>query len=158
MATARPRFVYVTYIASTPQKVWNALVDGEVTKQYWGRHRNASDWQVGSRWEHQDYDNPSTVDIVGTVLESAPPRRLVVSWVFPADEGDSARTTRVTYDVEPFVDVVRLTVTHEDLESDSPMLHGISQGWPLVLSSLKTLLETGRPIEMMTRRWEGPPE
>jgi len=155
---SKPKFVYVTYISTTPEKVWAALTDGEVTKQYWGRHNNVSDWQAGSAWKHQDYDDPAKVDIVGTVVESTPPRRLVVTWAFPTDDEDPAKTSRVTYDIEPFRDVVRLTVTHDELEPDSSMLHGITAGWPLVLSSLKTFLETGTPMAMMTRRWQQPPE
>lgn len=155
---SKQTFVYVTYIASTVDKVWNALTDPEMTKQYWARHRNASDWNVGSRWRHEDYDNPSTVDIVGTVLEKTPPSRLVVSWASPADEGNPAKTSRVTYHVEAYQDVVRLTVTHDELEPDSPMLSGVSRGWPAVLSSLKSLLETGKPLDMLTKRSTKPPE
>ncbi len=63
----------------------------------------------------------------------------------------------ITTKPQSFMDAVRLTVTHSELEADSPMLHGITQGWPMVLSSLKTLLETGQALSMTTRRWEGPP-
>ena len=101
--------------------------------------------EAGSKWEHRDFDDPKLVDLVGRVLESTPPRRLVVTWAFPADEGDSAKTSRVTYDIEPFAEgVVRLTVTHDELEPDSEMLKGITAGWPVVVSMLKTLLETGK--------------
>ena len=156
--TAKPKFVYVTYISTTPEKVWQALTDGEMTKQYWVRHKNASDWKVGSTWKHQDYDNPSLVDIVGTVVESAPPRRLVVTWAFPADAANREKQSRVTYEIEPYMDAVRLIVTHDELEPGSEMLKGITSGWPLVLSSLKTLLETGKPLPMTTRRWTEPPK
>ena len=102
-----------------------------------------ADWKAGSRWEHRDYDNPARVDIVGQVLESAPPNRLVVTCVRPADEGDQEKTSRVTYDIEGVREgVVRLTVTHDEL--DSEMFHSISLGWPGVISELKTLLETGK--------------
>jgi uncharacterized protein YndB with AHSA1/START domain len=154
---SKPQFVYTTYIRATPQRVFDALVDPELTKDYWGRHRNRSDWKPGSRWTHEDYDDAARVDIAGTVVERTPPKRLVVTWAFPADEGQPAKTSRVTYDVEPFGDVVRLRLTHEDLEPGSPMLDGISEGWPMVLASLKTLLETGTPIPMMQKRWAGPP-
>lgn len=108
--------VYVTYISTTPERVWQALMDPEMTKDYWVRHRNASDWNVGSAWQHQDYDDPRIVDIVGTVVESAPPKRLVVTWAFPADVADKTKHSRVTYEIEPFMGAVRLTVTHDDLE------------------------------------------
>ena len=142
----KPRFVYVTYIMSTPEKVWQALTDGELTRKYWWRRRNASDWKVGSRWEHRDAEDPGTVDIVGKVPESDRPNRLVVSWVSPAEADDPAKTSRVTYAIESVDQSVRLTVTHEDLEPGSKMLKGITEGWPAVLSSLKSFLETGRAL------------
>jgi uncharacterized protein YndB with AHSA1/START domain len=150
----KPSFVYVTYIATTPEKLWNALMDGEMTKQYWGLARNVSDWKVGSTWQHQDYDDPSLVKVVGKVVESAPPRRLVLTWAYPADAANESKHTRVTFEIEPFMETVRLTVTHSDLEPRSEMQRGITQGWPGVLSGLKTLLETGKPM-MPPRRWGG---
>ena len=139
----KPKFVYVSYIGATPEKVWNALTDPNITRKYWVNHHNASDWKVGSRWEHRDFDDPSLVDIVGTVLESEFPRRLVVTWIRPKEEGtDQARTSRVSYDIEAFSDeFVRLTVTHDEL--DQEMFDSVSFGWPAVISGLKTLLETG---------------
>jgi uncharacterized protein YndB with AHSA1/START domain len=153
----KPTFVYVTYIESTPEKVWNALIDPELTKQYWGRRRNASDWRVGSRWQHRDYDDANKIDIVGMVLERDEPRRLVISWAFPADADNAAKTSRVTFAIEPYNGSVRLTVTHDELEPDSYMLRGITSGWPLVLSSLKTLLETGSPLPNTSTRSTEPP-
>jgi uncharacterized protein YndB with AHSA1/START domain len=137
----KPKFVYVSYIASTPEKVWNALTDPQVTRKYWNNHHNASDWKVGSRWEHRDFDDPKLVDIVGTVVESEFPRRLVVTWVPPKEEGNQAKTSRVTYNIESFMEIVRLTVTHDEL--DTEMFESVSFGWPAVISGLKTLLETG---------------
>ncbi|HEV3444154.1 MAG TPA: SRPBCC family protein [Gemmataceae bacterium] len=153
----KPKFVYVTYIATTPEKLWNALVDGEMTRQYWWRHRNVSDWKVGSKWEHQDYDDASVVDIVGKVVECVPPRRLVLTWAFPADATNPAKHTRVTFEIEAQPDCVRLTVTHDELEPGSEMQRRISAGWPAVLSSLKTFLETGRTFASMSRRKTAPP-
>jgi uncharacterized protein YndB with AHSA1/START domain len=153
----KPKFVYMTYIATTPEKLWNALLDGEITKQYWWRHRNVSDWKVGSTWQHQDYEDPSVIDIVGKVVESVPPRRLVLTWAFPADAANQAKHTRVTFEIEPQPDTVRLTVTHDELEPGSDMQRRITAGWPAVLSSLKTLLETGKPIPSMTQPKKAPP-
>jgi uncharacterized protein YndB with AHSA1/START domain len=149
----KPDFVYVTYIATTPEKVWQALVDTDVTRKYWADPNagcvrvNVSDWQPGSRWEHQRLDDAHTVDIVGKVVESSPPRRLVYTWARPADAEDESKHSRVSFDIEPYGDgIIRLTVTHDDLERDPDMLAGVSGGWPKVLSNLKTLLETGRAL------------
>lgn len=138
----KPKFVYVSYIQSTPEKVWNALIDPEMTKLYWFNHHNASDWKVGSRWEHRLLDDPPVLHIVGKVVESDKPRRLVVTWVPPADEGNAEKTSRVTYDIEPLGSSVKLTVTHEEL--DTEMLNSVAFGWPVVISGLKTLLETNK--------------
>lgn len=150
MTTTKPSFVYVTYIATTPEKVWRAVIDPEVTRQYWvggpnGPARvNVSDWNPGSRWEHQRDDDSHKADVVGKVVESTPPRRLIMTWARPAEADDDSKHSRVTFDIEPHEPgLVRLTVTHEDLEHDPKMLASISGGWPLVLSNLKTFLETG---------------
>ncbi|BAX59802.1 SRPBCC family protein [Burkholderia stabilis] len=146
-----PAFVYVTFIAATPERVFDALTNAELTKDYWVRHRNASpDWRPGSRWEHQDYDDPSRVDIVGEVVVNDPPRRLVVTWRTPSGDGEESR---VTYLVEPHEGVVKLTVTHDGLVPGSEMDRGIRGGWPVVLSSLKTLLETGHALPFTMGRW-----
>jgi uncharacterized protein YndB with AHSA1/START domain len=154
---SKPAFVYVTYIASTPEKVFDALTNPELTKDYWGRHRNKSDWKPGSRWSHEDYDDGAKVDIVGTVIENTRPKRLIVTWANPKEEGNAAKTSRVIYDVEPFGAMVKLTLTHEDLEPGSEMAKGVSFGWPLVLASLKTFIETGASLPGMAQRWQGPP-
>jgi uncharacterized protein YndB with AHSA1/START domain len=141
----KSKFVYVTYIRTTPEQAWKALIDGELTRQYWG-HENVSDWKPGSTWKHQLSDKTHTVAMVGEVVESAPPRRLVLTWAFPADAQNKAKHTRVTFEIEPIEDMVRLTVTHDELEAGSEMQRGITEGWPRVLSSLKTFLETGKPL------------
>ncbi len=141
----KPRFVYVTYIATTPEKVWTAIIDPETARRYW-QNVNVSDWKPGSRWEHRDHGVNGSPLIVGRVQESTPPRRLVLTWAFPADEGSEEKHSRVVFDIEQVGDVVRLTVTHDRLEPDSRMLSGISDGWPKVLSSMKTMLEVGKPL------------
>lgn len=145
----KPTFVYVSYIKSTAEKVWRALTDGEISRRYWSNQRNVSDWKTGSPWRHEDYDNPANIDIVGTVIESDPPRRLVVTWAVPKEATDPAKQSRVTYDIAEDGGLVRLTVTHDELERGG-MEQGIREGWPHVLSSLKTLLETG---EVMPSPW-----
>jgi len=142
----KAKFVYVVYIATTPEKVWQALVDGEVTHLYWG-HQNVSDWKVGSRWQHQSVDADHDVKIVGRVLESAPPRRLALSWARPDDAANESKHSRVLFEIEPVNDMVKLTVSHTELEDGSDMQHGITEGWPRVLSSLKSYLETGKALD-----------
>ena len=149
----KPDYVYVTYIATTAEKLWQALIDTDITRQYWvdpsaGCARvNVSDWKPGSRWEHRRVDEAGTVDILGKVVETTPPRRLVLSWARPSDVDNDEKHSRVSFDIEPYTGgLVRLTVTHDDLAGDLQMLEGISGGWPKVLSNLKTLLETGRPL------------
>lgn len=149
----KPDYVYVTYIATTPEKAWQALVDTDLMREWWvdpnaGCARvNVSDWKPGSRWEHRHADDASAVDIVGKVVESSPPHRLVFTWARPTEAEDDSKHSRVAFDIEPYGDgLIRLTVTHDDLERDPQMLTGISGGWPKVLSNLKTLLETGRAL------------
>jgi uncharacterized protein YndB with AHSA1/START domain len=153
MTMKKPDYVYVSYIAATADKVWQAIVDPEVTRKYWGDASggccrvNVSDWQPGSRWEHRRADPSAEVDIVGRVVESNPPRRLVITWARPSEIADESKHSRVSFDIEPYVDgMVRLTVTHDELAHDPKMLESISGGWPKVLSNLKTLLETGRGL------------
>lgn len=143
--------VYVTYIETTPEKLWRAITDPEMTRRYW-RHpgsevgnENVSDWKVGSPWEHR---GEGKLYLIGKVIESVRPRRLVLTWAFPAEADDENKVSRVTFDIEPQEKAVRLTVTHEDLVPGSDMLSGISRGWPAVLSGLKTFLETGRPLAL----------
>ena len=149
----KPDYVYVTYIATTPEKAWQALVDTDMMREWWVDPRagcarvNVSDWKPGSRWEHRRTDGSGAVDIVGRVVESTPPHRLVYTWARPADADDAAKHSRVAFDIEAYGDgLIRLTVTHDELERDPQMLEGISGGWPKVLSNLKTFLETGRAL------------
>ena len=153
MTLRKPDDGYVTYVATTQEKVWQALVDTDLTRQYWvdpnasSAHVNVSGWKPGSRWEHRRVDNAAKVDIVGKVVESTLPRRLVFTWSRPTDAEDESKHSRVAFDIEPYGErIIRLTVTHADLERDPKMLEGISGGWPRVLSNLKTLLETGRAL------------
>jgi len=141
----KPRFVYVTYISASPERVWEALTSPETTVKYW-RHVNLSDWRPGSRWEHREGGPTGQIRLGGKVLESDPPRRLVLTWAEPQDALREDRHSRVTFELEPIGDLVRLTVIHDRLEPDSEMLQSISRGWPKVLSSLKSLLEVGTPL------------
>lgn len=141
-------FVYAIYIAATPAKVWTALVDGEITKQYWA-HANISDWKPGSKWERQRGDGSGTVDIAGTIVESAPPHRLIMTWARPGELSNPAKVSRVQVEITRHKpSVVRLMLTHDELEPGSEMAQGIATGWPQVLSNLKTLLKTGKAVAM----------
>jgi uncharacterized protein YndB with AHSA1/START domain/DNA-binding transcriptional ArsR family regulator len=140
-----PQFEYVTYISTSPERLWKALIDPEQTEKYW-QHANVSDWEVGSRWEHRRFDKERTLVLVGKVIESSPPRRLVLTWAEPADETREDKHSRVTFEIEQTSDVVRLTVKHDQLGAGSEMLASITKGWPKVLSSLKSFLEVGRPL------------
>ncbi|MBT2387557.1 SRPBCC family protein [Streptomyces sp. ISL-11] len=139
----KPTCTYVTYIGSTPEKVWEALTDADMTAEYWG-HSNVSDWQVGSLWEHQRTNSTHTADVAGTVLESVPPTRLVTTWAEPGDER-AERVSRVTFGIRAYAGIVRLTVTHEDL-ADEAERDAAARGWAAVLSNLKSFLETGSPL------------
>lgn len=143
-------FVYVTFIASTPEKVFEAITRPDITRRYWG-HDNVSDWQPGSKWEHIRANDDRTVNIAGEVIESSPPSRLVVSWANASEIADPEAYSQVTFEIEPYEDMVKLTVSHDDLVVGSGMAAGVSKGWPLVLSSLKSLLETGQGLDVFAR-------
>lgn len=148
---AKSRFVYVTYIRTTPEKLWRALIEPEFTRQFWVETWQESEWTPGSSWQLMLPDG--RVGDSGEVLEIEPHRRLVVSWrnEFKLDlqaEGYS----RMTYELEKLDDSVKLTVIHEIDKPDSKLIESVSNGWPHLLSSLKSLLETGQSLEA-TRHW-----
>jgi uncharacterized protein YndB with AHSA1/START domain/DNA-binding transcriptional ArsR family regulator len=140
--TERPTYVYTTYIHASPEMVWQAITDADISGEYWG-HRNVSDWEPGSRWEHQRTDGSEIADVVGTVIEAVAPERLVTTWSGPSGNGNGA--SRVTFAIEPYQEIVRLTVTHENL-LDQAEYEAAAAGWPAVLANLKSLLETGHPL------------
>lgn len=141
----KPEFVYTTFIKTTPEKLWHALTDREFTESYWFGCHLTSDWKIGSPM--QMHRSGKVVNEC-VILESDPPRRLSYSWhaVFDA-EMIKERPSRVTFVIEPDGTAVKLTVTHQDFAEDSKTLPSISGGWPLVLSSLKSILETGKPLD-----------
>jgi len=143
-------FIYVTYIQSTPEKVFEAITRPDIARRYWG-HENVSDWKPGSRWEHVRANDERSVELVGEVVESSPPARLVITWANASQAADPEAYSRVTFEIEPYEDMVRLTVSHDDLVVGSGMANGVSKGWPIVLSSLKSLLETGRGLDVFAQ-------
>lgn len=138
-------FVHVIYIAAKVDTVWNGLSDGQLTRAYW-KHDNVSDWKVGSRWEHVGATPERPVDICGEVLEIDPPRRLAITWAFPHEADDPAKVSRVTFELTPLGPDTKLVVVHSGLEPNSDMQRGVTDGWPAVVSNLKTLLETGKVL------------
>ena|SRR6218665_2581292 len=150
MSQEKISYVYVTYIRSTPERVFEAITKPEVARRYWG-HENVSDWKTGSDWQHVRAQAPHTVELVGKVVEIAPPTRLVISWANASQANDPGAYSRVRFDIVPYEDMVRLTVTHDELEAGSGMANGIQKGWPIVLSSLKSLLETGQGMDVFAK-------
>src|SRR6201995_5792765 len=143
MADQRPSYVYVTYIETSPERVWQALTDADLTAQFWG-HSNVSDWQPGSAWEHVRVDGSGIADVAGTIIESVPPRRLGLTLDAPG-EPPAGGSSQVTFDIERYHKIIRLTVRHENL-ADQGALDAISAGWPAVFANLKSLLETGHVL------------
>ena len=140
----RPEFIYVTYIETTPEKLWDALTSSEFTRRYWWDTRVVSDWKVGSPFSL--VLNGNTTDI-GKVLEVDQPRRLSYTFQHILNEdARSERPSRVTFVLEQYGKLVKLTLRHEDFADDSVILDGISKGWPAIMSSLKSLLETGEAL------------
>jgi uncharacterized protein YndB with AHSA1/START domain len=140
---SKPEFVYVTYIETTPEKLWQALTEGDFTEQYWFAHRAASDWSVGSSY-HFTLEGEKRLE--GKVLISDPPRKLAYTWNGCSKEVRRERTSRVTFDLEPRGKAVKLTMTHDNLDEAGVTFRGVADGWPMVLASLKSFLETGRPL------------
>lgn len=152
-------FVYVTYIRATPERLWSALTEPEFTKRYWGASLS-SDWKQGSTvtWE---FAGVVMKDEEQVVLASEPPRRLAYTWhtltpEFIAAVGGADREwldkaaleprSKVSFELEPMGDLVKLTVTHDGFAPGSQVLEGVSGGWPQIMASLKSLLETGEPL------------
>jgi uncharacterized protein YndB with AHSA1/START domain len=145
------RFVYVTYIRTTPEKLWQALIDPEFTRRYWCETRQESQWKPGSPWRILTPDGRAADS--GEVVEIEPHRRLVLTWLnhlFPETHAEGP--SRLTYTLEPQGESVKLTVVHEMDKPESKLIEKVSGGWPAILASLKSLLETGQELEM-TRRW-----
>jgi uncharacterized protein YndB with AHSA1/START domain len=148
---AKSEFVYVTFIRTTPEKLWRALMEPEFTRQFWHGTTQECDWKPGARWRIVKPDG-STADS-GEVVEIDPPHKLVLKWqnqMFP--EMTAEGFSRLTYQLEPKGDSVKLTVTHKMEKTDSKLINAVSGGWPMILSSLKSLLETGESIKA-TRHW-----
>lgn len=148
---AGSRFLYVIYIRTTAETLWQALIEPEHTRRYWCEVRQESEWTAGASWRTRAPDG--RIADTGEVLEIESHRRLVLSWrneLFPDARAEGY--SRLTYELEPQGDCVKMTLTHEMDRQGSKLIEATSGGWPAILSSLKSLLETGEPLEI-TRRW-----
>jgi uncharacterized protein YndB with AHSA1/START domain len=134
-------FHYVTYIRTTPQKLWAALTTAEVIRQYWFGTEVEGDWREGTTWKF--YNDGSLMDS-GEIVESLPRQRLVRTWQNEwRPEFKAEGRSRCTYEMKQFGTVVKLTVTHSMERANSKFIDAVSAGWPMCLSNLKSLLETG---------------
>ncbi|MGE4240675.1 SRPBCC family protein [Ramlibacter sp.] len=143
-------FVYTTFIRSTREKVFDAIVRPEVARRYWG-HENVSAWTPGADWQHIRADDARTLQLVGKVVEISRPSTLVMTWANASQKDDPAAFSRVRFDIVEYEGMVRLTVTHDELQAGSGMDQGIRKGWPIVLSSMKSYLETGDAIDIFAK-------
>ncbi|MBS1903565.1 MAG: SRPBCC family protein [Bacteroidetes bacterium] len=137
-------FVYTTYIAVAPERVWEALTNGEFTKQFWFGREVKSDWKVGSEIVYSMPDGKA--NIVSKILKIDPPKYMEYTFL---DVSTAALAgvpeTIVTYELEQKNGGTKLTVTHyAEVES---LFNAVSNGWTMILSGLKTLLETGKPLQ-----------
>jgi len=142
-AANRSSFVYVTYIRTTPEKLWEALTDPQVIRQYRFNMIVECEWKKGSPWKMARADGSLTD--TGEILEIDPPRRMVIRWQIEwKPELKAEGPGRCTFELEPMESAVKLTITHEIDRPESKLVTAVSDGWPLVLSNLKSLLETGK--------------
>ena len=139
-------FAYVTYIRTTPERLWEALTTPEFISQYWFGSTAESDFKAGSPWTLRMADGE--LADTGEILESVPGKRLVIKWLNewkPEFKAEGYATC--TMEIEPVADVqipsVRLSITHTMDRADSGFIGAVSGGWPRILSNLKSLLETG---------------
>lgn len=141
-----PKHVYQVYIRTTPERLWQALTDPEMTRRYYFNSRIESDWKAGSPFEMRQADG--RLDIDGEVLEADPPRRLVHTFNIRWNPENSDPPSRVTWEIAPMGEACLLTLTHDAFETETATYREVSGGWSLILSGLKTLLETGETLEV----------
>jgi uncharacterized protein YndB with AHSA1/START domain len=138
----RSTFVYVSYIRTTPEKLWSALTDVEFMKQYWFGMRCECAWTAGSPWKL--VSGEGEIFDAGEIVESDPPRRLVIRWQHQkSPELKAEGNSLCTMDIEPSGTAVKLTITHSIEREPSKLIEAVSGGWPKIVSNLKSLLENG---------------
>jgi uncharacterized protein YndB with AHSA1/START domain len=143
---AESRFVYVVYIRAAPEKVWEALTDPEINKKFWGGYHQKTSWKVGDAFRIDGPDG-RTWD-TGKVLAFEPPRRIEVTWMHETDEAMKAEgASKMSFTLEPQQGgQTKLTVDHSIGIANSKLIDAVSHGWPHLMSSLKSLLETGQAL------------
>jgi uncharacterized protein YndB with AHSA1/START domain len=142
MTMDKSEFVYVTYIRTTPEKLWSALTSPDFMKEYWFGMHFETDWKAGSSWRL--IFPASRIADKGEIVEIDPPRRLVLKWrneFRPELKAEGAASC--TIQLEPMADAVKLTISHVMDRSPSKLIEAVSSGWPRILSNLKSILETG---------------
>jgi uncharacterized protein YndB with AHSA1/START domain len=138
--------VFQIFIRTTPEKLWQAVTDGDFTQHYYFGTRVESTWQPGAPYT---YSHDGGLLLEGEVLEVNPPQKLVTTFVPHYVPGAEALPpSKVTFEIEPRGDLCKLTVTHAEIDPANPASPGMVEGWAMILSGLKTLLETGEPIGM----------
>jgi uncharacterized protein YndB with AHSA1/START domain len=141
-AADRSTFVYVTFIRTTPEKLWQALTDSKFIRQYWFGSTVECGWKKGSPWKLIGSDGNLTD--TGEILEIDPPRRMVIRWQNEwKPELKAEGPGRCTFELEPVGSAVKLSITHQIDRPESKLITAVSGGWPRVLSNLKSLVETG---------------
>ena len=141
----RSTFVYVTYIRTTPEKLWSALTDADFMTMYWFGNRCESQWTPGSSWR-MVYPDGRLTD-AGEIVEADPPRRLVIRWQHQnKPELKAEGPSLCTIELEPSGSAVKLSITHTIERVPSKFIDAVSGGWPKVISNLKSLLETGAVV------------
>ena len=145
-----PRHVYEVYIAATPEQVWRALTESEFTKQYYYGNTVESDWKPGSRMVYRGADGEPSIEC--EVVEADPPRRLVHTFFFP---GTDESPSRCTWSIEARGSASLLVLTHDEFDGETSTYRSVAHGWVPILSGLKTLLETGKPLEISYPAHEG---
>ena len=146
MSEQNLKHVFITYIKASKEKIWEALTNGELTQHYYYGSVLRTDLKVGSKIEYliKDEAGNESIAVAGEILEIEPKSRLSHSFHFP-ENSDSL--SRVTFELEEVDNIVKLTVTHDQFKEETETYRSVSQGWPLILSGLKTYLETGNMLK-----------
>ncbi len=141
-------FIYVTYIATTPEQLWEALTDSRSTEEYFFGSKLTSDWEEGS---DISYSRDGKVTDHGTILKYNPYNLLSYTWNYVGDKSERKEPSRVTFEIKAMDSITKLTLKHEnllpiDIVGETDTYEGFNNGWPAILSNLKSLLETGKTL------------